>query len=151
MEKLELDEKITDMNNTLKKKEGINKEWKTLEEQKEEILGRYFPTLEQSEMIYLVNDLINDERVNVQDMTFDRPLFENINDLEVKCMDISMPYDGNYNGVMDIVKKCVQVLKKILVDEIVMDRTAANELSGTIGVKVYSLEGIVDTIFLTVE
>lgn len=146
-EKLELDEKITDMNNTLKKEEGINKEWKTLEEQKEEILGRYFPTLEQSEMIYLVNDLINDERVNVQDMTFDRPLFENINDLEVKCMDISMPYDGNYNGVMDIVKKMRTSPKKILVDEIVMDRTAANELSGTIGVKVYSLEGIVDTIF----
>ena len=28
-----------------------------------------------------------------------------------------------------------------------MDRTAANELSGTIDVKVYSLEGIVDTEF----
>lgn len=143
-ERIEYEEKIDEINRILKKEQVINKEYIKLVQEKEGILSRYFPALEQSEMIYLINGLVDDERVNLQNMTFNRPAGESIGDFEVKSMDISMPYGGNYDGIMSIVKELRSSPKKILVDQITMDRTDVSTLNGSIGVKVYSLEGIAD-------
>lgn len=144
IEKVELEGRITEINDVLRKEEGINREYIGLIQEKEEIFSRYFPTLEQSEMIYLINGLTEDDNVAVQSLSFVRPKDEEIADFQVKSMNVGMPYDGSYNGIMSIVKELRASSKKILVDEIVMDRTDPNTLTGSIGVKVYTLEGITD-------
>lgn len=142
--KVELEEKIDGINAVLRKEDTINRDFINLIQEKEEILGRYFPSLEQSEMIYLINGLIEDDNVAVQNLTFSRPRYEEIGDFEVKSMNVDMPYNGNYDGIMSVVKELRSSPKKVLVDEIVMDRTDPNTLLGSIGVKVYTLEGISD-------
>ena len=48
-----LDNKITDMNDTIKKEDSIKKEWEMLHREREEILKNYFPVLDQAQIIYL--------------------------------------------------------------------------------------------------
>lgn len=144
-EKIELEEEVDEINRVLKREGQINKDFIELNEEKEEILGRYFPSLEQSEMIYLMNGLTADDNVAVQNVSFDRPEDEEIADFEVQNMNVEMPYEGSYNGIMSVVKELRESPKKVLIDEIVMDRTDPNTLAGSIGVKIYTLDGISDS------
>ena len=68
--KVELDTKIVDMNNTLKKEDAIKKELEMLHRERNEIFQNYFPVLDQAQIIYLLNDLIVDERVDISDINF---------------------------------------------------------------------------------
>src|SRR5690554_1329823 len=87
--KLELDAKIVDMNSTLKKEDSIKKEWEVLHRERNEILKNYFPALDQAQIIYLLNDLIADDRVDINDINFSPPREETIGDLNVWQMEIS--------------------------------------------------------------
>ena len=71
--KVELDTKIVDMNNTLKKEDAIKKELEMLHRERNEVFQNYFPVLDQAQIIYLLNDLIVDDRVYISDMNFNEP------------------------------------------------------------------------------
>lgn len=144
-EKLDLDTKIMDMNNTLKKEEKIKKEWEVLHVERDQILSHYFPILDQSQIIYLLNNLLADDRVNVADYNFNRPSSEKIGEMEVRQIGISIPFIGNYDGVVDIVKSLGTSPRRILVDSLSLDRKDDKELSGNMSLKIYSLEGLAET------
>lgn len=144
-EKIELDTKIIEMNNTLKKEEQIKKEREILSVEREQILSHYFPILDQSQIIYLVNDLVKDDRVNFSDYNFNRPSGEQIGEMEVKQMEISIPFAGNYDGIVDTVKSIGTSPRRILIDSLSIDRKDDNEISGNMSLKIYSLEGLAET------
>ncbi len=61
--------------------------------------------LDQAQIIYLLNDILEDERVNINELSFSRPVLENIDEMEVSRMDLLIPFNGSYaGGVIDIVK-----------------------------------------------
>ena len=144
-EKMELDTKITDMNNTLEKGKKIKKENDILDVEREQILSRYFPILDQSQIIYLLNDLMKDDRVAFKDYNFDRPSIENLGDMEVKQMGISIPFSGSYDGIVDVIRSIGTSPRRILVDNISIDRKDDNEISGNMYLKIYGLEGLAET------
>ncbi len=144
-EKLDLDTKIMDMNNTLKKEEKIKKEWEVLHVERDQILSHYFPILDQSQIIYLVNDLVADDRVNFSDYNFNRPSSEKVGEMEVRQIGLSIPFDGDYDGIVDIIKSIGTSPRRILVDSLSMDRKDNKELGGNISLKIYSLEGLAET------
>lgn len=143
-EKVELDNRLMDMNNTLKKEDKIKKEWEVLHVERDQILANYFPSLDQSQIIYLLNDLVKDDRVNVSDYNFDRPSSEKVGEMDVRQMGISVPFDGTYDGIVNIVKTINASPRRILVDSLSMDRKDDKELGGNMALKVYSLEGLAD-------
>lgn len=145
VEKIEYQGKIDEMNMTLKKEVTINKEWDVLHKEKEMIVSKYFPTIDQAQIIYLLNDLIEHEDVSVVDLNFNRPGYEDIGEFQVKNMDISIPYNGKYDGIVDIINAIKKSPRKILVDSLSMDRDSKGKLNGNMSLKVYSLEGIVET------
>lgn len=143
-EKLELDTKIEDMNTTLKREGNIKKEWEVLHRERNEILANYFPTLDQAQIIYLLNDLMGDDRVEITDMNFSRPTSEKIGEMDVEQMGISLPFNANYDGIMSVVKRVENSPRRIIVDTLSMDRTAAADLSGNMSLKIYSLKGLAE-------
>lgn len=143
-QKLEYRKKINEINSTLKNESSLNQEWETLHREKEQILSKYFPRLDQAQIIYLLNDLIDHEDVSIIDLSFSRPTYEELEGLQIKSMDISLPYNGTYEGIIDIVNSIKRSERKILVDSLSMDRNKGELLSGTISLKIYSLEGIAD-------
>ena len=144
MKKMEYQTKIDEINTVLRREADINKEWTALDDEKKNIVSKYFPTIDQAQIIYLLNDLIEHEDVSVVDLNFSRPIYEDIGGFQVKSMDISIPYSGNYQGIVDIVNSIGKSPRKILVDNLTMDRDAEGKLNGSMGLKVYSLDGIVE-------
>lgn len=140
-----LDNQIADMNNTIKKEDNIKKEWEMLHRERDEILKNYFPVLDQAQIIYLLNDLIVDDRVNISDLNFANPSEEKLGEMAVQNMSISLPYSGSYDGTMNIIKSLGSSPRRIVVDNLTMDREGDSNLSGNITLKIYSLEGIAKT------
>lgn len=145
VEKLDLDTKIIDMNNTLKQEDNIKKEWEVLHRERNDILANYFPVLDQSQIIYLLNDLIAEDGVTVTDVNFSRAAAEQIGEMSVQQMGISIPFNGNYDGIVKVVQAVGTSPRRIIVDSLSMDRTNNSELGGNMSLKVYSLEGLADT------
>ncbi len=142
--KLEYDLKILENNNTLLKERTILEDYRILEIERKEILSNYFPTLDQAQIIYLLNDLIRDEGVDINDISFTRPNLETLGELDVMLMKVSIPFDGNYNGIMNIVNSVRHSPRRILVNSLSMDRKDNNNLAGNMNLKIYSLEGLAD-------
>lgn len=151
-EKIELDTNIIDINNTFKKEEDIKKDYENLHRERNDILTNYFPTLDQSQIIYLLNDLLSDENIDITDYSFSRPVREQIGDMIVQQMGISIPFKGNYDGIVSIVKSVGTSPRRILVDTFSMDKTD-NNISGNVSLKIYSLDGIAytDPNFINIE
>ncbi len=149
----ELDNKIVDMDNTIKMEENIKKEWEMLHRERDEILKNYFPVLDQAQIIYLLNELIKDDRVDITQLSFNNPDKETMGEMDVQNMSISIPYSGSYDGTMGIIKSIESSPRRIVVDSLSMDRGSDSELAGTMSLKIYSLEGIAvtDTEVIPVE
>lgn len=144
-EKLELDIKITGMNNTLKMENKIKSEWKALHRERNTILSRYFPTLDQSQIIYLLNDLIVDDRVKISNLNFSEPTSELVGEMDVQQMSISIPFSGSYDGIVDVVGLVGSNPRRIIVDTLSMDRSSNTDLDGNMSLKIFSLEGLANT------
>ncbi len=140
-----LDNQIADMKQYNKKEDNIKKEWEMLHRERDEILKNYFPVLDQAQIIYLLNDLIVDDRVNISDLNFANPSEEKLGEMAVQNMSISLPYSGSYDGTMNIIKSLGSSPRRIVVDNLTMDREGDSNLSGNITLKIYSLEGIAKT------
>ena len=143
--KMNYDLKILENNNTLLKERKIIEEHQQLTNERAEILANYFPTLDQAQIIYLLNDLVLDDRVDMSDFSFSRANSEMIGELDVMKMDVSIPFNGNYDGIMSVVNSIGHSPKRIVVDSLSMDRTNSSDLAGSMNLKIYSLEGLAET------
>ena len=144
-EKIEYQDKIIAMNETLRKEDEINKEWENLSREKESIISKYFPKLDQAQIIYLLNGLMDNENISTMDYNFSRGMFESIGDFQVKNMTVSIPYSGNYDGIIDLINRIKESPRKILLDNITVDKGEVEDLNGNMVLKIYSLEGIADS------
>lgn len=144
-QKSDYEMQIIDINNTLKSEDNIKKEWEILQKERDQILSRYFPTLDQSQIIYLLNDLTQDDNFNVEDLSFSRPSVEQLGQVDVRNMEVSIPFAGNYDGVIDVINSFEGSPRRILVNNLSMDRSSTEDLSGSMSLKIYSLEGIAET------
>lgn len=143
-QKIEYEAKIAEINNTLRKEKKINEDWDLLRKERDAIVARYFPRLDQAQIIYLLNNLVEDENIYMKDFNFNRPSFENISDFEVKNMGISIPYSGSYMGVIDVINRLKESPRRILIDNLTMDLGSDGELNGNMALRIYSLEGIAE-------
>ncbi|WP_422487182.1 LysM peptidoglycan-binding domain-containing protein [Gudongella sp. DL1XJH-153] len=144
VEKYELETKISEMNATLRREDDIKKEWELLHRERNQILSYYFPTLDQAQIIYLLNDLLPEDQVEIADLNFSRPSSENVSEMEVFNMGISVPFTGDYTGIEEMVRAIELSPRRMMVDSLSLDRSADNQLSGSMSLKVYSLEGLAE-------
>jgi Tfp pilus assembly protein PilO len=144
VEKYELEAKIQDMNDTLRKEADIKKEWEMLNRERIQILSYYFPTLDQAQIIYLLNDLLPEDQVDIVDLNFTRPSSESISEMDVFSMEMSIPFSGSYEGIVNMVRAVESSPRRLMVSSLSLDRNSDNMLGGNMNLKVYSLEGLAD-------
>ena len=144
-QKFEYEKKIEEINATLRKEEDINQEWQDLHREKEKIVSQYFPTLDQAQIIYILNELVENDQITVSDLNFNRPGFSDIGGFQVRSMDIAIPYSGKYEGVIETLNSIKKSPRKMLVDNIFIDRAMNEDLNGSMSLKIYSIEGIAES------
>ena len=139
VQKYELETKIMEMNATLRREADIKAEWEQLHREKNQIISYYFPTLDQSQIIYLLNDTLPEDQVEIVDLNFTRPGAEKVAEMDVYNMGISVPFSGSYAGIMNMVRAVEMSPRRMMVDTLSLDRRDDASLGGTMNIKVYSL------------
>ncbi len=140
----DLDIQIEEINTLMKKESDIKKEWQMLERERNEILKNYFPALDQAQIIYLLNDLLPYDKVEISDFSFSQPASETIGETDVKRMDVTIPFKSDYDGMLELVSVIKESPRRMSIENLSMDRIDDKEVSGNLSFKVYSLEGLVD-------
>lgn len=143
--KIEYQNKILEFNKILRRENEIKKEWEELNNERQEILSKYFPTLDQSQIIYLLSALAADENIIISDYNFSRKEFEEFGDFQVKNISVAMPYSGDYNGVINFISSLKNNQRKILIENLTMDKVNKEEINGIISLKIYCLDGVTET------
>lgn len=136
--------KISNMDSLLNREDGVYREWNDLHRQKSTILGKYFSNIEQPQIIYIMDGLLG-KKMEISDIRFDRPQEEQIGESKVKVMNISIPYKSTYKNILDTVKRISANEKRIFISDLTMDGNDDGSISGDLKLKVYCLEGIVET------
>lgn len=142
-EKTLFEEEIAEHNRILRSEETIKKDFEDLAKEKEELVSNFFPVLDQPQIIYLLNDLLTEEKVNMTDMSFSRAYTETKGDLTIYRMDIDLPLSGQYEGVFNTVKALEKSPRRILVNNLDLGKED-DSLKGSMSLKIYSLEGLAE-------
>lgn len=140
LEKAKYLEIIEEQNGIVKSEGSIKNELTKLQVEKKNILSKYFSILDQSQILYILEDVMKEEKVNIMDLRFARPYIETKGDMEVQKMDINMPFNGSYDGIMDILETILNSSRGIVVESLVLEGKDSNVLTGSINLNVYSLE-----------
>ncbi len=144
-QKRELDEQVTKINTLLATETEIKSTRQKLEEERNELLEKYFPVLDQPQIVYLLTDIMAQDNLNVSDMRFDKPSVETMSDMEVSSMKVLMPFDGRYTDLLAVVQAVESSPRRMKVDSVTIDRVDDLDVSGSMSLLVYSLEGLADT------
>lgn len=142
-QKLEYQEKIDEIESIFKKEDAINKDLDALRGERDESVSQYFPKVDQAQVTYLLNDLLEKDDINILDMNFERSSYEDFGEVQVKNMGISIAYEGTYNAVIDVIKSLKNSPRKILVESVSMDRDDDGDVEGNIFLKIYGLDHMV--------
>ncbi len=143
-EKIQYEEEIIKINNVIAREDTINEDYISLNNEKDKILLEYFPTLDQAQIIYLLNDIIDSSNLKILNLNFSEPQVEEIRGQAIKTMNITLPYQGNYDELIEFLSKVRTSPRKFLITDLTIDNSDNKDLLGQIGIKVYSLEGIME-------
>lgn len=137
------DEKLK-IEGTLARENIIDEEYMKINRDKESFLLEYFSKLDQSYILSILNDIIDNSNLKVLNIEFGEPELEEVAGLSIVTMDITIPYEGNYDELLYFLTKINTSPRKLLISHLAMESGADNNLLGQIGIKVYSLEGILE-------
>lgn len=139
----ELELKIQENNLMLSQEKNIDESYREARQKQKVVAKKYFEKLDQPSIIYKMNDLLFSDSISFPTYSFYSPQTEDINDFQVKSMNIGLPFDGSYSAIMDTLKKLNNNPQKIIVEDISIQRDEAQRsLSGNMNVRFYSLDGI---------
>jgi len=143
-EKTKYETELSNITENLNNKDKINDEWLSLNREKESILLNYFPILDQSQIIYIVDEILKNSSIDTASINFSEPYEEDVNGIKLKTMDFSIPYEGSYDELVSLLASIRTSPRKLVIKSLTMDKKDTNLLIGEISLKVYSLESVID-------
>lgn len=140
-EKIEYEEKSSYMRSILEKENEVYNEWDNLYNKRALIMRKHFSHIDQPQIIYMLNELLDNDDLEILDIKFERPYDEEIEESTVQVMDIAIPYRSTYDDFLDTIRKISVNEKRFLISELIMDQDD-EFVVGDLNLKVYGLEGI---------
>lgn len=147
----ELNQEITNYNdelfkidNILAKDKAIADEWSKLNSDVENIQSKYFSTINQPEIINLLNDIVDSNSLKVPGMYFSGPDYAMLGDIETKYLGISIPFEGSYDELGAFFSHLTSSSKVFWVDQLAISKGDGEKLNGQISLKTYSYDEIID-------
>ena len=143
IERIDCEDRVAQMEDIFSRETAINERLEALTEEKNQIISTYFPKLDQAQLTHLLNDLLDKDDIKITDMNFERPIYEEFGEFDVKNMAMSTPYEGSYSGVVAVINAIQSSPRKILIESVSMDRDDEGGLKGDIHLRIYGLDQIV--------
>lgn len=136
--------KIKENNRIIKNKEAILDEKSALFIEKQNIEKDFFKSLNQPQIIYVLNELLLKSNIEIDSISFSQPFMETLNTQEIQKMDISMPFKGSFSSLNETIKSLEAETRKLVINNIDIQKGEETEIAGNINLGVYSLSGIVE-------
>lgn len=119
--KIEYEEKAVENSGILAREKGINEDFISLNREKDTLLLEYFPKLDQSQIIFLLNEILDDSNLEISNLNFSEPQIEEIRGIPINTMDISIPYKGKYGDLLKLMNKIEKSPRKLLITNLIID------------------------------
>lgn len=142
-EKLELETTISQINSLINKEDSIEKELASLKARESKIIKNFFSSLNQHTIINLLDEILKDEGFLPEDMIFYEPREEGYKNISLMRMDVDIPYTGDYNGVLRVIRGISSYPKEIMINSVTMD-TVDDKITGNISLSFYILNQLDD-------
>lgn len=142
-QKLEYQTKIDENHAIMSQENNVKEKLYILGQEQDELASQYFSKLDQPQITYLLNDLLAVDHIEILDMSIDVPDYEAFGESQVKKLNVSISYAGDYMGVIDMLKSLKNSPKKILIDSVSMDRDDEGSLWGDVALRIYGLDDLV--------
>lgn len=134
-------EKVANYKSSIKK---LDSELERESEKLDDALKRNFTELNQEDIIMLVDSIAEESGLISEGVSFSRPTSETVAEEELKLNTAELSFKGGYQTLTDFLEKLSVYKKRILVDRIAVDRDSDDLLTGTVFMKMYSLEDVVE-------
>lgn len=136
---------IEENNRMLNNEQIILEEVDRLSVEKENIEKEFFKSLNQPNIIYILNELLLENDIEMDSISFSKPVIETLNEIDIKKMDVLIPFKGSFQSLKETIKSLEEEDRKIIIDHIDIEKDEEKEIAGNISLAIYSLSGIVDS------
>lgn len=133
-------ERILKINTILKEEDRIDERRQDLYQEKTTLTSSFFPYIDQAEIIFLLNELIEGDSLDVLDIRFSEPKEESIDDFSFPTIDIYMPFRASYQGLIETLKRMKESPKRILITDLIVDSIDTDMLRGNLSMRIYALD-----------
>lgn len=99
----------------------------------------YFPSIHQEDLILLLNQFINNSKVHVEKIGFSPLATETIGDYELNVSTVTLPFQGDYPSIVNLLKSLREYEKKIIVKNLSISDSDDGLLTGSIIIDIYSI------------
>lgn len=104
----------------------------------------YFPKLDQTQLIYYIEEIFQANDVKILDLVFNPTETEEIEDHEVQYTTISIPFRGLYENLLELIKYINSSSLKVIIDSLWLKDLNQDSMEGEIKLKVYTLDNLFD-------
>lgn len=141
---LQLDNEISNINKILEEEEDMRMQLTDINTDNLTTENSYFPTLDQTQIIYYIEDIFNSSGLKILDMIFSQPELEIMDELEVQYLTIAIPFKGEYRDILTAINYLNNGPFKVIMETLSLKDLNKQSIEGETSLKVYSLENIID-------
>lgn len=144
MKKTLLDNELININHILEDEIENREELSNVNSDIRNIGNRYFPSLDQAQIIYYLEDIFLGNHLNIKNLTFGEKEVSDIDDLQVNSISILIPFEGTYDDIKTTVKDLNSGPFKLKIESLTIEFLNVENLQGEISLRIYCLENIID-------
>ena len=109
-------DKFSKINTVLAREDSVNKQYKELNTEYQQLTKKYYSGINQPEIMYELNKVIYDSNLVIPNISFSNPEKLKLKDSEVDSITISLPFKGTYkelNGFLVNLKDNPKIAKDL--------------------------------------
>ncbi len=130
---------IQEVETSLSSKELLEKEIKKIQQNIEKQNKNYFTTLQQGTILLLLEQWFNAVEIHVPAITFSEYSFETVADVELKGITVTVPFEGQYEALMELLKLIREHEKRIIISQLNINNNLNEIITGSMLLEFYSV------------
>ncbi|WIV11013.1 LysM peptidoglycan-binding domain-containing protein [Proteiniborus sp. MB09-C3] len=144
-EKNSYNEELLKIDTILSRDKAIADEWAKLDNDIRGVQSKYFSTIDQPEIMHMLNDIVDNNNLKVPGMYFNGPDYAMLGSIETKYLGISIPFEGDYDELGTFFSLLRSSPKRFLVNQLAISKGNEGKLNGQISLNTYSYDEIIDS------
>lgn len=138
-EKAVVETELLKLQQTLAKEKLLNTEYESLKADYKKATGKYYPEVDQPELMHMVNGVLDNSKLDIPGITFDEPEAVKVEGVDAKLAGVNIAYRGSFSQLEDMLSQFRSNPKKLLVKHLSLDREDADTINGQLSLNSIAL------------